>query len=49
MLLTALTPPDTVPTVSEADLRDVLDAKAEVLDAWDACLESIFGEYQNHP
>ncbi|WP_299649413.1 hypothetical protein [uncultured Tateyamaria sp.] len=26
MLLNALTPPDTVPTVTEADLRDVSDA-----------------------
>lgn len=49
MLLNALTPPDTVPTVSEAELRDVSDAKSEALDAWDARLEIIFGEYQNHP
>lgn len=49
MLLNALTRPDTVPTVSEADLRDVSDAKAEALNAWDTRLESVFGEYQNHP
>jgi len=48
MLLNALTPPDTVPTVTEADLRDVSDAKAEALDAWDVRLASIFSEYQNH-
>jgi len=48
MLLNALTPPDTVPTVTEADLRDVSDAKAEALDAWDVRLESIFSEYENH-
>lgn len=49
MLLNALTPPDTVSTVSASDLRDVSDAKAEVLSAWDARIESIFSEYQNHP
>ncbi|WP_415401735.1 phage minor head protein [Tateyamaria sp. SN3-11] len=48
MLLNALTPPDTVPTVTEAGLRDVSDAKAEALDAWDVRLESIFSEYENH-
>lgn len=48
MLLNALTPPDTVPTVTEADLRDVSDAKAEALNAWDVRLESILSEYQNH-
>ena len=48
MLLNALTPPDTVPTVTEADLRDVSDAKAEAIDAWDVRLESIFSEYENH-
>lgn len=48
MLLNALTPPDTVPTVTQADLRDVSDAKAEALDAWDTRLESIFSEYENH-
>ena len=35
MLLTALTPPDSVPWVTEADLRDVSDAKEEVLRQWD--------------
>lgn len=49
MLLDALTPPDSVPVVSEADLRDVSDAKDETLSAWDARLESILGEYQTHP
>ena len=49
MLLNALTPPDTVPTVSASDLRDVSEAKAEALNAWDTRLESIFSEYQNHP
>lgn len=48
MLLNALTPPDTAPTVTEADLRDVSDAKAKALDAWDVRLENIFSEYQNH-
>lgn len=49
MLLNGLTPPDTVPTVSASDLRDVSDAKTEALNAWDARLESIFNDYQNHP
>lgn len=49
MLLNALTPPDTVPNVSEADLRDVSDAKEETLNAWDSRLEDIFNEYQDHP
>ena len=48
MLLNALTPPDTVPTVTEADLRDVSDAKANALDVWDVRLESIFNQYQDH-
>ncbi|MHA6266471.1 hypothetical protein ACXYMP_06355 [Aliiroseovarius sp. CAU 1755] len=49
MLLNALTPPDTVPTVSVSDLRDVSDAKEEALNARDARLKSIFSQYQNHP
>jgi len=49
MLLNALAPPDTVPTVSTSDLRDVSDANTEALNAWNARLESIFSEYQNHP
>ena len=49
MLLNALTPPDTVPTVSASDLRDVSDAKTEVLSAWDTRLENIFSQYQSHP
>lgn len=48
MLKNALTPPDTVPTVTEADLRDVSDARAEALDVWDVRLESIFSEYETH-
>jgi SPP1 gp7 family putative phage head morphogenesis protein len=49
MLLNALTPPDTVPWVTEADLRDVSDAKEETLRQWDARLEAIYSEYQTHP
>ncbi len=49
MLLRALTPPDTVPLFTEPDLRDVSDAKDEVLAQWDARLERIFAEYQTHP
>jgi SPP1 gp7 family putative phage head morphogenesis protein len=49
MLLNALTPPDTVPTVSVSELRDVSDAKEEAFNAWDARLGSIFSQYQNHP
>lgn len=48
MLLNALTPPDTVPSVTESDLRDVSDAKAEAVDVWDARLARIFSQYQNH-
>ena len=49
MLLNALTPPDTVPWVTGADLRDVSDAKEEVLRQWDARLAAIFEEYETHP
>lgn len=49
MLLNALTPPDTVPMVTEADLRDMSDAVSYTLDAWDVRLEAIFAEYQTHP
>lgn len=49
MLLNALTPPDTVPWVTEADLRDVSDAKEEALRRWDARLTAIFEEYETHP
>lgn len=49
MLLNALTPPDTVPWVTEADLRDVSDAKEEALRLWDARLTTIFEEYETHP
>jgi len=49
MLMNALTPPDTVPWVTEADLRDVSDAKEEALRQWDARLTAIFEEYETHP
>lgn len=49
MLLNALTPPDTVPWVTEADLRDVSDAKEEALRQWDKRLTAIFEEYETHP
>lgn len=49
MLIHALTPPDTVPWVTEADLRDVTDAKEEALRQWDARLTAIFEEYETHP
>jgi SPP1 gp7 family putative phage head morphogenesis protein len=49
MLLNALTPPDTVPWVTEAELRDVSDAKEEALRQWDARLTAIFEEYETHP
>jgi SPP1 gp7 family putative phage head morphogenesis protein len=49
MLMNALTPPDTVPWVTEADLRDVSDAKDEALRQWDERLAAIFDEYQTHP
>lgn len=49
MLLNALTPPDTVPWATEADLRDVSDAKEEALRQWDARLIAIFEEYETHP
>lgn len=49
MLLNALTPPDSVPSVTAADLRDVSDAKEEVLRQWDARLSTIFDEHQTHP
>lgn len=44
MLLNTLTPPDTVPWVTEADLRDVSDAKEEALRQWDVRLAAIFEE-----
>jgi SPP1 gp7 family putative phage head morphogenesis protein len=49
MLLNTLTPPDTVPWVTEADLRDVSDAKEEALRQWDVRLAAIFEEYETHP
>jgi SPP1 gp7 family putative phage head morphogenesis protein len=49
MLLNALTPPDSVPSVTAADLRDLSDAKEEALHQWDARLSTIFDEYQTHP
>ena len=49
MLLNALTPPDTVPWMTEADLRDVSDAKEEAMRQWDERLTAIFEEYHTHP
>ena len=49
MLLSALTPPDSVPWVTETDLRDVSDAKEEALRQWDARLAAIYAQYQTHP
>ncbi|MBR2574532.1 MAG: hypothetical protein IKE14_09405 [Loktanella sp.] len=49
ILLNALTLLDTVPRVTEADLRDVLDAKEEALRQWDARLTAILEEYETHP
>lgn len=49
MLLNALTPPDSVPWVTETDLRDVSDAKEEALRQWDARLAAIYEAYQTHP
>jgi len=49
MLLNALTPPDSVPWVTETDLRDVSDAKEETLRQWDARLAAIYEAYQTHP
>lgn len=49
MLLNALTPPDTVPWVTEADLRDVADAKEEALRQWNTRLTAIFEKYETHP
>jgi hypothetical protein len=49
MLLNALTPPDSVPWVTETDLRDLSDAKEEALRQWDMRLTAIFDEYQTHP
>lgn len=49
MLLNALTPPDIAPWLTEADLRDVSDAKEETLRQWDERLATIFEDYQTHP
>ena len=49
MILNVLTPPDTVPWVTEADLRDVSDVKEEALRQWDERLAAIYDEYQTHP
>jgi len=49
MLLNALTPPDTVPWVTEAELRDVSDAKEEALRQWNERLVAIFDVYKTHP
>lgn len=49
MLLSALTPPDTVPIVTAGALRDVADAREEALRQWDARLAAIHDEYSTHP
>ncbi len=49
MLLGALTPPDTVHTVTAADLRDLSDARDAALRQWDLRLEAIYAEYYTHP
>jgi hypothetical protein len=49
MILVALTPADSVPVVTQAELRNVTDAKEETLRQWDRRLESIFNDYQTHP
>lgn len=49
MILSALTPPDTVPHYSEADLLPVSDVIKQVLQAWDNRLTDIQSRYQNHP
>ena len=49
MLLVALTPADSVPVVTQADLRDVTDAKEEALRQWSERLAAIYDEYQTHP
>jgi SPP1 gp7 family putative phage head morphogenesis protein len=49
MLLNALTLPDTVPWVAQADLRDVSDAKDEALRQWEARLTALNDAYQTHP
>jgi SPP1 gp7 family putative phage head morphogenesis protein len=43
-----VTPPDTVPWVAEADLRDVSDAKDEALRQWEARLTALHEAYQTH-
>lgn len=48
LLLNALAYPDTVPWVTEADLRDVSDAKDEALRQWDTRLTALFEEYKTH-
>ena len=49
MLLNALTPPDSVPTVTETNLRDVSDARDFAIGAWDERLDHIYAEYHAHP
>lgn len=49
MLLSALTPPDTVPIVTESTLRDLADAREEALRQWDVRLAAIHDEYRTHP
>jgi Phage Mu protein F like protein len=49
MLQNALTPPDTAPLLTEADLRDVSDAKEAALRQWDERLAAILEAYHTHP
>ena len=48
-IVNALTPPDTAPTLTLGDLRDVSDAKAETLRQWEARLDGIREAYRTHP
>ncbi len=49
MLLNTLTPPDSAPSVTEVDLRDVSDAKEAALSQWDEGLAAILDQYETHP
>lgn len=49
MILSALTPPDSVPLYSKADLLPASDVIEQVLQAWDQRLADIESRYQNHP
>lgn len=49
MILSALTPPDTVPLYSESDLLPASDLIEKVLQVWDDRLADLQARYQNHP